>query len=160
MSLQVHGIGSHGKTLITKQLRRGKVLEFFANLPACLVGIEACPSAHHWAREISRLGHEVRLISKTLANSQTHRPSGRDLQTFAGPEVAGAAGAALIDLEATEADEVHRLALADGTFDPASAARPIASTMAFGWAGVGGDAFDQVSEKHIKPPVTERPSRR
>ena len=59
---QVHGIGSHGKTLITKQLRRGKVLEFFANLPACLVGIEACPSAHHWAREISRLGHEVRLM--------------------------------------------------------------------------------------------------
>ena len=59
---QVHGIDAHGKTLITRQLRRGKVLEFFANLPACLVGIEACPSAHHWAREISKLGHEVRLM--------------------------------------------------------------------------------------------------
>ena len=59
---QVHGIGAHGKTLITRQLRRGKVLEFFATLPACLVGIEACPSAHHWAREIGKLGHEVRLM--------------------------------------------------------------------------------------------------
>jgi transposase len=59
---QVHGIDAHGKTLITRQLRRGKVLEFFAHLPACLVGIEACPSAHHWAREISKLGHEVRLM--------------------------------------------------------------------------------------------------
>ena len=59
---QVHGIDAHGKTLITRQLRRGKVLEFFANLPACLVGIEACPSAHHWAREIGKLGHEVRLM--------------------------------------------------------------------------------------------------
>ena len=59
---QVHGIDAHGKTLVTRQLRRGKVLEFFANLPACLVGIEACPSAHHWAREIGKLGHEVRLM--------------------------------------------------------------------------------------------------
>ena len=39
-----------------------QVLEFFASLPACLVGIEACPNAHHWAREISKLGHEVRLM--------------------------------------------------------------------------------------------------
>ena len=70
---QVHGIGSHGKPLITKQLRRGKVLEFFANLPACLVGIEACPSAHHWAREISRLGHEVRLMPPGYVNPYVKR---------------------------------------------------------------------------------------
>jgi transposase len=58
---QVHGIGSHGKPLITKQLRRGKVLEFFANLPACLVGIEAFP-----ARTIGRArsaGSVMRCIS-------------------------------------------------------------------------------------------------
>ena len=59
---QVHCIDAHGKTLITRQLRRSKVLEFFATLPACLVGIEACPRAHHWAREIGKLGHEVRLM--------------------------------------------------------------------------------------------------
>lgn len=52
---QVHGIDAHDKTLITRQLRRGKVLEFFANLPACLVGIEACPSAHHWGARSASL---------------------------------------------------------------------------------------------------------
>jgi transposase len=59
---QVHGIDTRGKTVITKQLRRSKVLEFLANLPPCLVGMEACASAHHWAREISKLGHDVRLM--------------------------------------------------------------------------------------------------
>jgi transposase len=59
---QVHGIDIRGKAVITKQLRRSKVLEFLANLPPCLVGMEACASAHHWAREISRLGHDVRLM--------------------------------------------------------------------------------------------------
>ena len=56
---QVHGIDTRGRAVITKQLRRSKVLEFLANLPPCLVGMEACASAHHWAREI---GHDVRLM--------------------------------------------------------------------------------------------------
>jgi transposase len=59
---QVHGIDARAKVVITKQLRRSAVLEFFANLPACLVGMEACASAHYWAREIKKLGHEVRLM--------------------------------------------------------------------------------------------------
>lgn len=59
---QVHGVDERGKVVITKQLRRRAVLDFFANLPPCLVGIEACGSAHYWAREIRKLGHEVRLM--------------------------------------------------------------------------------------------------
>lgn len=59
---QVHGIDARGKVVITKQLRRSAVLEFFANFPACLIGIEACASAHYWAREIRKLGHDVRLM--------------------------------------------------------------------------------------------------
>jgi transposase len=59
---QVHGIDTRGKAVITKQLRRAAVLEFVAHLPPCLVGMEACASAHHWAREISKLGHDVRLM--------------------------------------------------------------------------------------------------
>ena len=61
-SFQVHGVDVHGKVALRKQLRRGELLEFFANLPCCRVGIEACGGAHHWARELTKLGHEVRLM--------------------------------------------------------------------------------------------------
>jgi transposase len=54
---QVHGVDAAGKVLVRKQLRRAEVLRFFAALPPCLVGIEACGTAHHWARELTQLGH-------------------------------------------------------------------------------------------------------
>lgn len=60
---QVHAVDEHGKVVLKKQLRRGQVAEFFANLPACLVGMEACGGAHYWARKLQGLGHTVRLIS-------------------------------------------------------------------------------------------------
>ncbi len=59
---QVHGADGAGRAVLRKRLRRGQVLEFFASLPPCLVGLEACASAHYWARELQALGHEVRLI--------------------------------------------------------------------------------------------------
>ncbi len=59
---QVHGIDEAGKVLIRQQLKRGRLLAFFKKLPPCLVGIEACASAHHWARELTALGHDVRLM--------------------------------------------------------------------------------------------------
>jgi transposase len=59
---QVHGADADGKPVVRKKLRRGQVLVFFAGLPACLIGLEACASAHYWARELQALGHEVRLI--------------------------------------------------------------------------------------------------
>src|SRR6202022_2271177 len=59
---QVHGVGAAGKVLVGKQLRRAEVLRFFAPLPPCLVGMEACGTAHHWARELTKLGHTVRLM--------------------------------------------------------------------------------------------------
>ena len=52
---QVHGVDGAGAVLIRKRISRAKVLEFFTDLPACLVGIEACPSAHYWGREFRRL---------------------------------------------------------------------------------------------------------
>ena len=54
---QVHGVDRHGKIVLRKQLRRDQVAGFFANLPACLVGMEACGSAHHWARKLQSFGH-------------------------------------------------------------------------------------------------------
>ncbi len=59
---QVHAISHGGTTLIRRKLRRAEVVGFFADLPACLVGMEACASAHHWARELIALGHDVRLM--------------------------------------------------------------------------------------------------
>ena len=60
---QVHGVNEHGKAVLKKQLKRDKVTEFFANLQPCLVGMEACGSAHHWARKLRDLGHDVRLMA-------------------------------------------------------------------------------------------------
>src|SRR6202165_3401898 len=59
---QVHGINAAEKVVVRKQLRRGQVMKFFAALPPCLIGMEACASAHYWARELTKLGHEVRLM--------------------------------------------------------------------------------------------------
>lgn len=59
---QVHGVDATGAVGVRKALRRAQVLSFFAKLPPCLVGIEACGTSHYWARELIRLGHEVRLM--------------------------------------------------------------------------------------------------
>ena len=59
---QVHGVDEHGLGAVRKRLRRGEVVEFFAKFAPCTVGIEACASAHYWAREIAALGHTVKLM--------------------------------------------------------------------------------------------------
>ena len=59
---QVHGVSAAGAVVVQRRLTRGKVLAFFAKHPSCLVGMEACAAAHHWGRELSKLGHRVRLM--------------------------------------------------------------------------------------------------
>ena len=59
---QVHGVDVAGETVIRRQLRRRQVLPFFRKQPACLVGIEACATSHHWSRELGTFGHEVRIM--------------------------------------------------------------------------------------------------
>jgi transposase len=61
-SFSVHGFDDAGHTVLTKDLKRGQVLAFFAKHAPCRVGLEACASAHYWARELGKLGHEVKLI--------------------------------------------------------------------------------------------------
>ena len=63
---QAHGADASGKGQLRRKLQRADVLTFFASLPPCLVGIEACSTAHHWAREIRALGHEVRLMPASM----------------------------------------------------------------------------------------------
>jgi transposase len=59
---QVHGVDARGQVVLRRRLARAKVLVFFANLPPCLIGLEAGGGAHHWARELIRLGHDARLM--------------------------------------------------------------------------------------------------
>ena len=60
---QIHGVDHRGKTALKKQLKREQMLPYFANFPSCLIGIEACGSAHYWARKLAALGHTVKLIA-------------------------------------------------------------------------------------------------
>jgi transposase len=59
---QVHGVGADGEVVVRRQLTRARMLPFFAKLPRCLVGIEACNNSHYWARELTALGHDVKLM--------------------------------------------------------------------------------------------------
>lgn len=60
---QIHGVDSHGKALLRKQLRRCEMVRYFSNLDPCLIGMEACGSAHNWARKLSDYGHTVKLMA-------------------------------------------------------------------------------------------------
>lgn len=62
---QIHGVDARGNAVLKRRVRRGELLTFFGSLPACLVGMEACSSAHYWARELMALGHEVRLSRRS-----------------------------------------------------------------------------------------------
>lgn len=81
---QVHGIDASGKVVLRRQLRRGAVEKFFAQLAPCLVGMEACGSAHHWARVIGRAGHEVRLMPPAYVKPYVKRNKndGRDAEAI------------------------------------------------------------------------------
>src|SRR5262245_50860708 len=71
--LQVHGVDGAGAVVMRKRISRAKMLECFADLPRCLVGMEACPSAHHWSRELQALGHRVRLMPPSYVKAYLKR---------------------------------------------------------------------------------------
>jgi transposase len=81
---QLHGIDAPGAVKLRRQLRRAAVEKFFAQLPPCLVGMEACSSAHHWARVIGRCGHQVRLMSPAYVKPylKRNKNDGRDVETI------------------------------------------------------------------------------
>jgi transposase len=70
---QVHAVDVAGSVVLRKRLRRGQVLAFFVGLPPCLIGLEACATAHHWARELIALGHETRLMPPSYVKAYVKR---------------------------------------------------------------------------------------
>jgi len=70
---QVHGVDETGEVILTRRFTRRKLLPFFAKLPSCLIGIEACATAHHWARELAALGHEVKLMPPAYVKAYVKR---------------------------------------------------------------------------------------
>lgn len=70
---QVHGVDEAGATVVTKRLHRKQMLPFFSKLPPCLIGVEACATAHHWARTLAAMGHEVRLMPPSYVKGYVKR---------------------------------------------------------------------------------------
>src|SRR5215475_9173415 len=70
---QIHGVDVSGAAVMRRRITRAKLLDFFASLPACLVGVEACPSAHYWSRRLGALGHTVRLLPPSYVKAYLKR---------------------------------------------------------------------------------------
>lgn len=70
---QVHGIDGAGRVVEQKKVRRDRMLAYFTKLPPCLIGVEACATAHHWGRELGKLGHRVKLIPPSYVKPYVRR---------------------------------------------------------------------------------------
>ena len=81
---RVHGVDDRGKTVAQRELRRRQLLSFIARLQPCLVGMEACGGAHYWAREMVKLGHEVRLMSPRFVRpyAKSNKNDARDAEAI------------------------------------------------------------------------------
>src|ERR1700737_2779663 len=81
---QIHGVDERGKGMVRKQLKRAEVAKFFANLPPCLIGMEACASAHYWARKLMAFGHTVKLMAPQFVKPyvKTNKSDARDAEAI------------------------------------------------------------------------------
>lgn len=106
---QVHGVDAAGHTVLRRRLARGELVAFFAKLPACLVGMEACSSAHHWARELVQLGHTVRLIPPQYVKPYVKRNKTDAADAVALLEAARCAEIVLVRVKSVEQQALQRL---------------------------------------------------
>lgn len=109
LSFQVHGVGSDGSVLLRRRLRRSQVEQYFAGLKPCVVGMEACASAHHWARVIAALGHEVRLVPTKTVKAYVQRGKNDALDAAAICEAAGRPGVRLVAAKSIDQQSVLML---------------------------------------------------
>lgn len=107
--LQVHGVDAVGNPVLRKKLRRADVIAFFTQLPSCLVGMEACASAHHWARELTKLGHSVRLIPPSYVKPFVRRGKNDAIDAEAICEAVGRPGMRFVPVKDREQQAVLML---------------------------------------------------
>ena len=106
---QVHGVDERGKVVLRKQLKRKDVVKFFANLEPCLIGMEACGSAHYWARKLSEFGHTVRLMAPQFVKPyvKTNKSDRNDAEAIC--EAVGRPNMCFVPVKTAEAQAVLAL---------------------------------------------------
>lgn len=106
---QVHGANAQGKKLLSRRLKRAEVLEFFATMPACRIGMEACGGAHDWARRIEALGHEVKLMAPQHVKPyvQGNKTDARDAAAIC--EAAGRDGVPAVAIRSRDSQQTQAL---------------------------------------------------
>lgn len=106
---QVHAVDEAGKPVIRRQLRRSEVLPFFETLPSCLIGMEACGSAHHWGRKLSEFGHEVRLIPARYVKPYIKRSKSDAIDAAAICEAVGRPSMRFVAIKSAEQQSILML---------------------------------------------------
>jgi len=107
--IQIHGVDERGKTVLRKPLKRAQVAAFFATLEPCLIGMEACGSAHHWARKLQGFGHAVRLMAPQFVKPyvKTNKNDVADAEAIC--EAVGRPNMRFVPLKTTEQQSVLAL---------------------------------------------------
>ena len=103
---QLHGVDARGRVVLRRRLSRSRLLEVFANLPRCVVGMEACSGAHYWARELEALGHEVRLMPPSYVRPYVKRNKHDPADAEACCEAAGRPSMRFVPIKSVEQQSV------------------------------------------------------
>ena len=128
---QVHGVDGSGKTALQKRLRRKQVLPFFAQVPPCLIGMEACSSAHYWDRELEKLGHRVRLMAPYFVKPyvKANKTDVADAEAIC--EAVTRPSMRFVPIKSIDQHTVLSLHRADNSYSPSSRQAVKASTSEF-----------------------------
>jgi transposase len=114
---QLHGVDASHRPVLRRQLQRAQFLPFFAKIPPCVVVMEACGSAHHWAREIGALGHEVRLVPPAYARPFAKRGKSDSIDAEAVCEAGGRPSMRFVPVKGLEAQALATLHRARSLLD-------------------------------------------
>lgn len=106
---QVHGVDRDGHTVVRRRLRRGEVLKYFAGVEPCVVGMEACGGAHHWGRELGKLGHQVRMVSAQFVKPyvKSNKSDANDAEAIC--EAISRPGMRFVELKTVQQQELQAL---------------------------------------------------